>query len=159
MERVIRVLDLQPGPGNGKFFLDLHEVLPAFVPDGHAWRWAIRSQPELSAAPRWDLNLPFILEEIEKSPRGFTMSFEELEQFAARVDQVVWGEFVAAEFEGDLPTRAATSADVGRHAIAGALAFDSSYWFLGGPAYVIQRATTMFRETEDAAPEEWPATD
>lgn len=58
VERVIRVLDHQPEqPG---FFLDLRDVLTAFAPDGHAWRWAIRNEPELSALPRWDLNLPFI---------------------------------------------------------------------------------------------------
>ena len=62
MERLIRVMDNRPGhPG---FFLDLDDVLPAFVPDGHAWRWAIRTEPELSAVPRWDLNLPFISKQI-----------------------------------------------------------------------------------------------
>ncbi len=155
MDRVIRVMDNRPGqPG---FFLGLDEVLRAFVPDGHAWRWAIRAEPELSASPRWDLNLPFISAQIEQSRRGFTLSFEELEQFAARITQVVWGEFVAAEFEGQLPTRAASPAEVGRTAVAGALAFDSSYWFLGGPAELIGRAVERFADTEEVAPEDWPA--
>lgn len=51
------------------------------------------------------------------------MTFEELEQFASRIDQVIWGEFVAGEFEGDLPARTASPSDVGRHALADAFAF------------------------------------
>lgn len=155
MERVIRVSDKRPG--HPRIFVDLVDVLPAFVPDGHAWRWAIRSEPELSAQPRWDLNLPFILEQIEQSPRGFTLSFEELEQFAARINQVVWGEFVAAEHEGQLPTRAVAPAEVGRSALAGAIAFDSSFWFLGGPAELIEGAVQRFADTEEIAPHDWPA--
>lgn len=54
-------------PGHPGFFLDLHDVLRAFAPEGHAGRWAIRAEPELSVLPRWDLNLPFILEQIEGS--------------------------------------------------------------------------------------------
>jgi hypothetical protein len=65
--------------GSARLFLDLHEVLPAFSPEGHAWRWTIRQEPELSALPRWDLNLPFIIEEIER--------IEELERFATRISQ------------------------------------------------------------------------
>ena len=143
------------GPGHRGFFLDLQDVLPAFAPDGHAWCWAIRSEPELSADPRWDLNLPFIVDQIAQSRRGFTLSFEELEQFAARINQVVWGEFVAAEYERHLPIRAASPAEVGRSALAGALAFDSSYWFLGGPGELIGRAVGRFVDTEEVAPEEW----
>ena len=157
MERVIRVMDKRPGQPN--IFLDLADVLPAFSPDGHAWQWAIRSDLELSAQPRWDLNLPFIHEQIEQARRGFTLSFEELEQFATRVDQVVWGEFVAAEFESRLPTRAASSAEVGASALAGALAFDSSYWFLGGPSTLIERAVKRFARTEEVSPSDWPAID
>ena len=155
MERVIRVMD--KSPEYPRVFLDLVDVLPAFSPDRHAWRWAIRSEPELSADPRWDLNLPFIVEQIEQSRRGFTLSFEELEQFAARINQVVWGEFVAADYEGQLPTRAAVPAEVGRSALAGMLAFDSSFWFLGGPAELIERALKRFADTEEVAPDDWPA--
>jgi hypothetical protein len=155
VERVIRVMDSQPGrPG---FFLDFHQVLPAFSPEGHAWRWAIRHEPELSALPRWDLNLPFITEEIQRSPRGLTLSFVELEQFADRITQVIWGEFLATEHEGQLPTRTASPAEVGRSAHAGALAFDSSYWFLGGPAGLIERAVERFAHVEEIAPYDWPA--
>jgi hypothetical protein len=56
------------------------------------------------------------------------MSFEELQQFASRINQVIWGEFIAAEFDGELPMQATTSEEIGRTALAGALAFDSSYW-------------------------------
>jgi hypothetical protein len=157
VERVIRVLDSHSD--HPRTFLDLRDVLPAFSPDGHAWRWAIRGEPEISALPRWDLNLPYIYEEIERGRRGFIMSFEELEQFAARIVQVVWGEFVAAEHEGQLPTRAVPAGTVGRTAVAGALAFDSSYWFLGGPADMIERAAERFQLTEEVAPERWPACD
>ena len=69
----------------------------------------------------------------------------------------MWGEFIAAEYEGQLPTRAASPAEVGRNALAGALAFDSSYWFLGGPAELIGRAAERFADTEEIAPEQWPA--
>jgi hypothetical protein len=145
--------------GEPRMFLDLHEVLPVFSPDGHAWRWAIRGEPELTAMPRWDLNLPHIFEQIEKSPRGFVLSFEELEQFAGRITQVIWGEFVAAEYEGQLPTKAVDPETVGRSVLAGALAFDSSYWFLGGPGHVIERAVDRFDRIEEVAPEDWPALD
>lgn len=84
------------------------------------------------------------------------MSFEELELFAAKITQVIWGEFVAAAYEGQLPMRAASSAEVGRDALAGALAFDSSYWFLGGPTELIARAVDRFSDTEEVAPDEWP---
>ncbi len=146
-------------PDRPGFFLDLRKVLPAFSPEGHAWRWAIRQEPELSALPRWDLNLPFIIEEIERSTRGSTLSFEELERFATRINQVIWGEFVAAEYGGDLPTRAASAAEVGRRAHAGAFAFDSSYWFLGGPSALIDRALDRFADTEEVDPGDWPQLD
>ncbi len=157
MERVIRVMDEKPGrPG---FFLDLDDVLPVFSPEGHAWRWAIRDEPELSALPRWDLNVPFIREHIQASRRGLALSFEELEQFAGRIIQVINGEFVAATSEAELPMRSASPAEVGLEAHAGALAFDSSYWFLGGPEDVIARAEARFAHTEHVAPEHWPVPD
>ena len=80
MERVIRAMNhrpLQPG-----IFLDLDQVLPAFSPDAHAWRWAIRSDPETVCASAVGLNLAHIREQIEQSPCGLILSFEELEQFA-----------------------------------------------------------------------------
>jgi len=91
--------------------------------------------------------------------RGCTLSFEELEQFAGRITQVVWGEFVAAEYEGQLPPRAASPAEVGTRAHAGALAFDTSCWFLGGPAELIARARARFTHTEEVTPEDWPGLD
>lgn len=150
-------MDLKDGPR--RVFLDLHDVLSVFSPEGHAWRWSIRQDPEITAGPRWDLNLPFITEAIQRSIRGFTLSFEELELFATRIDQVIWGEFLAAEYEGRLPTRSASSADVGRSAHAGALAFDSSYWVLGGPNALIERAFARFKDTEELPADAWPDLD
>jgi hypothetical protein len=157
VERVIQVLDRKPNRPH--VFLDLDEVLPAFSPEGYAWRWAIRQEPEISAETRWDLNLAVITDEIERSHRGFTLSFEELEAFASRIIQVIWGEFVAAEYEGQLPNRTAPAAEVGLRAHAGLLAFDSSYWFLGGPAELIERAEAQFDQTKEVAPEDWPSLD
>lgn len=89
MERVIRVMDMQARPH--RVFLDLHHILPVFSPEGHAWRWAIRDEAtEISALPRWDLDMSFVLEQL-REPRGLVMSFKELEQFAARINQLIWG--------------------------------------------------------------------
>ena len=157
MERVIRVMDMQSGPH--RVFLDLHHILPVFSPEGHAWRWAIRDEAaEITALPRWDLDLLFILEQL-REPRGLVMSFSELEQLAARINQVIWGEFIAAPTTGELPIRGTRPAVIGRTALAGALAFDSTYWFVGGPTDVIERAVERFEQVEEVAPEEWPALD
>jgi hypothetical protein len=157
MQRVIRVMDMQSGPH--RVFLDLHNILPAFSPEGHAWRWTIRDEAaEITAARRWDLDMSFILEQL-REPRGLVMSFSELEQFAARIDQVIWGEFIAAETTGALPRRGTSPEVIGRTALAGALAFDSSYWFVGGPTDMIARAIDRFEHVEEVAPEEWPALD
>lgn len=157
MERVIRVMDMQAS--EHRVFLDLHQILPVFSPEGHAWRWAIRrEEAEITALPRWDLDMSFVLEQL-REPRGLLMSFEELEQFAARINQVIWGEFIAAETTGQLPTRDVRSDEIGRTALAGALAFDSSYWFVGGPTEVIDRAVERFEQVEEVAPEEWPGLD
>src|SRR5688572_28315340 len=150
MERVIRVMDMQPGPH--RVFLDLHHILPVFSPEGHAWQWAIRGQAaEITAQPRWDLDMSYVLEQL-REPRGLVMSFEELTQFADRIDQVIWGEFIAAEFSGELPTRDTPSETIGRTALAGALAFDSSFWLIGGPAEIIERAMKRFTKVEEVAP-------
>lgn len=157
MERVIRVMDMQPGPH--RVFLDLHHVLPVFSPEGHAWRWAIRGEGvEITARPRWDLDMSYVLEQV-REPRGLAVSFRELEQFSTRIDQTIWGEFIAAEFSGELPHRNTAPETIGRTAVAGAMAFDSSFWFVGGPAAIIERAVQRFAEVEEIAPKDWPALD
>jgi hypothetical protein len=85
------------------------------------------------------------------------MSFEELEQFGGRVRQPVWGEFVAARSEATLPWRTASPADVGREAIAGLglLAFDSSFWLVGGPAVVIDRVVAACSDSEELSSDDW----
>ena len=155
MERVVRVRDLKQLPSGFEVFLELRDLLPLFVPDAHAWLWSLRTVPELVADERWDLNVPFIETAIERGARGMTLSFEELEQFGGRVSQVIWGEFVAARSESALPLRTAAPADVGRDAIAGLLAIDSTFWLVGGPSVVINRVVAAFSNVDELAPGDW----
>ena len=159
MERVVRVRDLKPWPGGGEVCLELTDLLPLFVPDGHGWIWSLRTIPELVYEERWDLNIPFMFETIERERRGLTMSFEELQQFAGRVSQVIWGEFIAARHPFALSQSSASPAEVGREAIAGLLAIDSTYWMIGGPSAVIERVTARFSKVDVLRPEEWEPTD
>jgi hypothetical protein len=155
MERVVRVRDMKVLRSGFRVFLDLPDLLPVFDPDGHAWQWAIRSVPEITADERWDLNVPFIEAEMERNPRGLLLSFPELKQLGDRVHQVIWGEFVAAETAGQIPRRSAGPAEVGAAAVAGLAAVDSTYWLLGGPADVVERAHEAFQEVDELSASDW----
>ena len=128
---------------------------PALAP--FACEGWLRTIPELNADERWDLNIPFIETAIEGSARGLTMSFDELEQLASRVRQVIWGEFVAARSEATLPLRTADPAAVGRDALEGLLAIDTKFWIVGGPAVVIDRVVGAVSDVDERSSEDWIA--
>lgn len=141
------------GPG---IFLDLKEVLAHLEPEARAWRWAIQIQPELTADPGWDFSHVELESQIAADPYGLTLSFDDLLRFGHRIDQVIWGEFIASNGVDSLPTRSTSAAEVGRTATAGICAFDSSYWLIGGPATMIDRLAQEFASVDELDPEEWP---
>lgn len=155
MERVIRVRDLRRTPTGVGVFLDLPDLLPHFVPEGHAWTWAIQRQPELTADEGWDFNLSVLERDVDRDPRGLQLTFEDLVRFGDRVHQVIWGEFVAAEAPSALPLKSDDAADVGRRAIAGLAAIDSTYWLVGGPDHVVERVAHSFEDVDVLSPDEW----
>jgi hypothetical protein len=159
MERLIRVRDLKKQPGGFKVFLDLPDILPALEPDAHAWTWALRRVPELMAFDGWDFNLPVLGQQIEAERRGLTMTFEELQRFARRVHQVIWGEFIAAQSLAALPLRTSDAATVGQRAVAGLAAIDSTYWLVGGPTHIIDRVAGRFDAVDDISVDDWLRSD
>ena len=156
---MIEVHDLQPREDGFRLFLDMRDVLPVFDPDGHAWSWGVREMPDLTADERWDLNLPVIETAIATAARGWVLDFSELQAFASRVHQIIWGEFLAAPRPNDLPRKADPPAAAAAVATAGLLAFDSSFWFIGGPDAIIEKAISTFRDTREVGLEDWPALD
>src|SRR3954447_21163150 len=159
VERVIEVRDLQPREDGARIFLDLADVLPIFDPDGFAWSWGVREMPELTADERWDLNLPVIEKAIANNPRGWVLSFDDLKGFASRVQQIIWGEFLAGPAPNALPRKVEAPPVAAAKATAGLLAFDSSYWLLGGPDATIEKALRTFQNTREVNVEDWPALD
>jgi hypothetical protein len=155
MERVIRVRDLKELEGGFRVFLDLPDLLLSLDPEGYGWTWAIQRVPELTAYEGWDFNLPALERQIEADHRGLQMTFQELQRFGDRVQQVIWGEFLAAESPNALPRSGDDAAMVGRKAVAGLAAIDSSYWLVGGPAHVVDRVAARFATVDDLSPDNW----
>lgn len=151
MDRLIRVRDLD----ERRVFLDLRSVLTVFNPDGHAWTWSLQIVPDLWAEEGWDFNHEAMEQQIQADHRGLRMGFEELVRFGDRIGQVIWGEFLAGQAPDALPRREDDAPSVGHAAIAGLAAIDSTYWLLGGPAGVVQRATERFKHVEELSPDEW----
>jgi hypothetical protein len=83
------------------------------------------------------------------------MSFEDLGRFAGRVQQVIWGEFIAAESPSALPTGSADGRTVGQSAVAGLAAIDSNFWLVGGPAELIDRVAERFDAVDEMPVGEW----
>jgi hypothetical protein len=155
MERLVRIRDLKDLPSAISVFLDLPDILPLFEPEAHAWTWALQRVPELTADPGWDFNLPALENEVGANRRGLQMSFEDLRRFAGRVQQVIWGEFIAAESPSALPTGSADGRTVGQSAVAGLAAIDSSFWLVGGPAELIDRVSERFDAVDEMPVGEW----
>jgi hypothetical protein len=155
LERSIRVRDLNPRADGSRVCLDLPDLLPAFEPDAHGWIWALQRVPELAVEEGWDFNSAALEHDICANLRGLTMTFEDLHRFGRRVRQVIWGEFIAGERPSALPLSAATATNVGRDAVAGLSAVDSSCWLIGGPTHVIERIAARFVSVEELPVEEW----
>jgi hypothetical protein len=154
MERLVRIRDLKTSPGHSTF-LDLPDLLPLLEPDAHAWLWAMQTVPWITANEGWDFNLPVLERDIAAGRRGLALSFEELIRLGQRVNQVIWGEFVAAERSSGIVLASDDAATVGRRAHAGLAAIDSTYWLVGGPAAVVARFEARFAEVDVLDPSEW----
>lgn len=150
VERVIRIRDLNEG-----IFLYLLDLLPVFEPEGHAWTWSLQVVPDVSAEEGWDFNLDALERQIEGDHRGLRMGFEDLIRFGGRVGQVVGGEFLAGESPSALPRRHDDAAAACRSAVAGLAAIDSTYWLLGGPTAIVERAVERFRDVDEVTPDDW----
>jgi hypothetical protein len=157
MERLVRVSDTKLLRGDFRVFLDLPDLLPALEPEARAWTWAVQRMPEdlnLVADSDFD-GLADLKARIHRDARGLVMSHEQLYWFSRQVVQVVWGEFVAAESPDALPRPDDPGEWVGDNALAGLFAFDSSYWFVGGPAPVTERVAARFEHVEHLDPRRW----
>ena len=100
MNRLLRVADrVDGGP------VSMPRVLAALVPEAYGLTWTVLDLGEVVADERWDLNLPFIEQRVDASPRGFELSFADLSAFAERVRQVVEGLFVGCADPVRLPRR------------------------------------------------------
>jgi hypothetical protein len=157
MEQLVRVSDTKPRHGGFRVFLDLSDLLPALEPEARTWTWSVQLTLE-------DLSLPLDSDfdgladldaRIHDDPPGLVMSHQQLYWFSRQVVQVVWGEFIAAESHDMLPRPDDPDEWVGEHALAGLFAFDSSYWFIGGPAPVIERVAARFEHVEHLDPRRW----
>lgn len=157
MERLVRVSDTKLLRGDFRVFLDLPDLLPALEPEARAWTWTVQRMPEdLNLVTDSDFDgLADLNARIHRDPRGLVMSHEQLYWFSRQVVQVVWGEFVAAESPDTLPRPDDPDEWVGDNALAGLFAFDSSYWFVGGPAPVIERVAARFEHVEHLDPRRW----
>ena len=157
MERLVRVSDTKRIRGDFRVFLDLPDLLPALEPEALAWTWSMQRMPEdLCLVDDSDFDgLADLDARIHGDPRGLVMNHEQMYWFSRQVVQVVWGEFVAADSPATLLSPDDPDEWVGEHALAGLFAFDSSYWFVGGPAAVIERVAARFEHVDDLDPRRW----
>jgi hypothetical protein len=157
MERLVRVSDTKLIRGGFRVFLDLPDLLPALEPEARAWTWSVQRMPEdLSLVDDSDFDgLADLDDRIHRDPHGLVMDHDQMYWFSRQVVQVVWGEFVAAGSPDALPGPNNTNELVGEHALAGLFAFDSSYWFIGGPAPVIERVAAWSEQVEHLDPRRW----
>jgi hypothetical protein len=100
VNRLLRVADRVDGG-----LVSMPRVLAALVPEAYALSWSVLDLGEVVADERWDLNLPFIEQRVDASPRGFELSFADLSAFSERVRQVVDGLFVGCADPARLPRR------------------------------------------------------
>ena len=107
MNRLLRVADLVDGAPVG-----MPRVLAPLVPEAYSLHWSILDLGEVVAGERWDLNLAFVEQRVDSSPRGFELSFADLAAFAERVQRVVDGLFVGCGDSSRLPLRTEDAATV-----------------------------------------------
>ena len=148
MNRMLRVSDTID-----RFFLGMPLILAPLSPDAHALQWRILALGEVIHQERWDLNMPLI-ERLAGSEDGVELSFSELEEFAARVSQVIDGLFVGAQVN---PPRVTDTDDaVLSRADMLVAAVDSSYWLIAAPEDVLVRVEQSFSSvTEEDPPFVW----
>jgi hypothetical protein len=156
MEQLVQVWDTKSRPGGGRTFLDLPDLLPVLEPEARDWMWGIQRLPDVSLAEDSEFaSLADLESRIRAGPRGLLLDHEGLYHFDRQVVQVVRGEFLAAESPAALPRPDDPDEQVGEQALAGLFAFDSSYWFVGGPAAVIDRVAARFERVEHVDPRRW----
>ena len=157
MERLVRVSDTKLIRGGFRVFLDLPDLLPALEPEARAWTWSVQRMPEdLSLVDDSDFDgLADLDDRIHRDPHGLVMDHDAdvLVQPASGPGRL--GEFVAAGSPDALPGPNNSNEWVGEHALAGLFAFDSSYWFIGGPAPVIERVAAWSEQVEHLDPRRW----
>ncbi|GAA1840838.1 hypothetical protein GCM10009836_20230 [Pseudonocardia ailaonensis] len=159
MDYLVRVNDttlLRPGFST---FLDLPDLLTAIWPVARTWTWSMQRMPETSLPEGSAFGSLAEIEARMEGPRGWVMSFEELYDFSRQVGQIVWGEFLAAERPDQLPRPEDDDVHVAEHAFAGLCAFDSSFWYVGGPARMIQQIEARFDDVEHVGQGHWARAD
>ena len=146
MNRLLRVADrVDGGP------VSMPRVLAALVPEAYALQWSIVDLGEVVAEERWDLNLPFVEQRVDASPKGFELSFADLSAFAERIRQVVDGLFVGCADPARLPRRTDDDATILERADMLVAATDGG-WLVSAPDELLFRYEARFEAVSELSP-------
>jgi hypothetical protein len=144
VNRLLKVADL-----HNRAALGMPDVLGPMSPDAHALQWSMLDLGEVIAEERWDLNMDVVEYEVEASPDGFKTSFDDLEAFAQKVQQVIDGLFVGCSHPNLLPRRSDDDKAIMAASEMLVAAIDSSYWLVSAPDEVLARYQSRFGDVTE----------
>ncbi len=147
MNRLLRVADLVDGAPVG-----MPRVLAPLVPEAYSLHWSILDLGEVVAGERWDLNLAFVEQRVDSSPRGFELSFADLAAFAERVQRVVDGLFVGCGDSSRLPLRTEDAATVVESADMLVAAAEHGHWLISAPDNLLARYESRYALVSEESP-------
>ena len=101
---------------------------------------------EMTARPDAGLNVLELEERVESSPRGVVMDWPALGDLLRKVTQVIDGTFIGCQEPMLVPPYPDTSIDDVHRAqeFLVVTAFDSSWWWVSGPAVITERVEKAF---------------
>ena len=151
MSRLLRVADRVDGA-----LVSMPRVLAALVPEAYALSWTILDLGEVVADERWDLNLSYVEQRVDASPKGFELSFADLSAFAERVGQVVDGVFVGCADRERLPRRTDDDATILEQADMLVAAVEGDGWVISAPEELLSRYESRFEDLSEPRAVELP---
>lgn len=129
----------------GFLSFDLYDILIEISDYGNRYNWAILDI-EATAKNDSNLNILKIESRVDSKENLFTISFDELEEFAKKTNQVINGVFVASE--GDLHKIYDIKTIEEQYDIVIEV-FDSSYWTIySNELSIVRKLRKVFNEVE-----------
>jgi hypothetical protein len=146
-----RTLQIPPVSSPG-FIAALLEIFDALRPEADALTWVMWGDVWLTAQIDSERDVVALERHVTESPRGVRFGWDELLCLLQDLTQVIDGTFIGTRDVGSIPEIALTDlSEIHRTYELVVTADDSSFWWISGPSYVVERFALAFPHGQDRA--------